>query len=87
VQYCISWLLDPQLLEYLPATSNIVAFQRMFRIGPTKDDEGDASVRKFVFGNAAEPAADLPQGSSLERAAVAHWTAGRHWRVHVGRVA
>ena len=87
VQYCISWLLDPQLLEYLPATSNIVAFQRMFRIGPAKDDDGDASVRKFVFGNAPEPAADLPQGSSLERAAVAHWTAGRHWRVHVGRVA
>ena len=62
-------------------------FQRMFRIGPAKDDDGDASVRKFVFGNAPEPAADLPQRSSLERAAVAHWTAGRHWRVHVGRVA
>jgi hypothetical protein len=87
VQYCISWLLDPQLLEYLPAASNIVAFQRLFRIGPAKDDDGDASVRKFVFGNAPETAADLPQGSSLERAAVAHWAAGRHWRVHVGRVA
>ena len=87
VRYCISWLLDPQLLEYLPASSNIVAFQRMFRVGPAKDDDGDASVRKFVFGNASEPVADLPQRSSLERAAVAHWAAGRHWRVHVGRVA
>jgi hypothetical protein len=87
VQYCISWLLDPQLLEHLPASSNIVAFQRMFRIGPATDDDGDASVRKFVFGNAPGAPADLPQRSSLERAAVAHWTAGRHWRVHVGRVA
>ena len=87
VRYCISWLLDPQLLEYLPVSSNIVAFQRMFRVGPAKDDDGDASVRRFVFENAPEPVADLPQRSSLERAAVAHWTAGRHWRVHVGRVA
>lgn len=86
VRYCISWLLDPQLLEYLPASSNIAAFQRRFRIGPAKDDDGDASVRKFVFGNAGGPVEALPQRSSLERAVVAHWTAGRNWRVHVGRV-
>jgi hypothetical protein len=86
VRYCISWLLDPQLLEYLPESSNIAAFQRRFRIGPAKDDDGDASVRKFVFGNAAEPVEALPQRSSLERAVVAHWRAGRRWRVHVGRV-
>lgn len=87
VRYCISWLLDPQLLEYLPETSNIAQFQRMFRVGPAKDDDGDSSVRKFVFGNPAGPVESLPQRSSLERAAVAHWKAGRHWRVHVGRVA
>ena len=87
VRYCISWLLDPQLLEYLPETSNIAQFQRMFRVGPAKDDDGDSSVRKFVFGNPAGPVESLPQRSSLERAAVAHWRAGRHWRVHVGRVA
>ena len=87
VRYCISWLLDPQLLEYLPETSNIAQFQRMFRVGPAMDDDGDSSVRKFVFGNPAGPVESLPQRSSLERAAVAHWRAGRHWRVHVGRVA
>ena len=86
VRYCISWLLDPQLAVYLPESSNIVAFQRMFRIGPAKDDDGDSSVRKFVFGNPSGPVGSLPQRSSLERAAVAHWRAGRHWRVHVGRV-
>ena len=86
VRYCISWLLDPQLLKYLPESSNIVAFQRMFRIGPAKDDDGDSSVRKFVFGNPSDPVEELPQRSSLERAAVAHWRAGRHWRVHIGRI-
>jgi hypothetical protein len=83
---CVSWLLDPQLAEYLPPTSNIVAFQRLFRIGPAKDDDGDASVRKFVFGNAEAPLDELPQMSSLHRAAVAHWRRGKHWRVHVGRL-
>ena len=86
VRYCISWLLDPQLLEYLPEASNIGAFQRRFRIGPVKEEDGDASVRKFVFGNAPGPLEALPQRSSLERAVVAHWRAGRKWRVHVGRV-
>ena len=86
VRYCISWVLDPQLLEYLPGSSNIAAFQQMFAIGPAKDDDGDASVRKFVFGNAAAPVEALPQRSTLERAVVAHWRAGRNWRVHVGRV-
>ena len=86
VRYCISWLLDPQLLEYLPESSNLAAFQRRFRIGPAKDDDGDASVRKFVFGNSSGPVEALPQRSSLERAVVAHWRTGRHWRVHVGRV-
>jgi hypothetical protein len=86
VRYCISWLLDPQLLEYLPDSSNIAQFQRMFRVGPANDDDGDSSVRKFVFGNAMGPAEHLPQRSSLELAVVAHWRAARHWRVHVGRI-
>lgn len=86
VRFCVSWLLDPQLGEYLPASSNILAFQQLFRIGPAKDDDGDTSVRKFVFGGDLAPVVDLPQGTALERAVVAHWRAGRHWRVHVGRL-
>lgn len=31
---CDSWLLDPQLKEYLPATSNIVRFQNRFTLVP-----------------------------------------------------
>ncbi|MEP6630289.1 MAG: hypothetical protein ABJA89_07440, partial [Lapillicoccus sp.] len=86
VRFCVSWLLDPQLAEYLPEGSNIRAFQGLFRIGPAKDDDGDVSVRKFVFGDTQAPVDELPQRTALERAAVAHWRAGRHWRVHVGRI-
>lgn len=86
VRICVSWLLDPQLTHYLPESSNIVAFQRLFRVGPAKDDDGDAAVRKFVFENSPAPVEDLPQRTALERAVVSHWRAGRHWRVHVGRL-
>ena len=86
VRFCVSWLLDPQLGDYLPESSNIMAFQRMFRIGPAKDDDGDVSVRKFVFEANPAPVPDLPAGTTLERAVVAHWRAGGHWRVHVGRI-
>ena len=34
VATCGSWLLDEQLAEYLPETSNIVQFQRRFRLVP-----------------------------------------------------
>lgn len=86
VRFCVSWLLDPQLADALPEGSNIRAFQALFRIGPAKEDDGDASVRKFVFGNSAVPLDELPQRTALESAAVAHWRAGRHFRVHVGRI-
>ena len=86
VRFCVSWLLDPQLAEYLPESSNILAFQRLFRIGPAKDADGDISVRKFVFGGDPAPVTELSQRTVLERAVVAHWQAGRHWRTHVGRV-
>jgi hypothetical protein len=86
VRVCVSWLLDPQLAEHLPPTSNLVAFQRFFRTGPAKGDEGDLSVRKFVFGNAPGSLEELPQRTALQRAAVQHWKGGGHWRQHVGWV-
>ena len=42
---CGSWLLDPQLLEYLPEDSNIARFQRRFELEPYEEPEGiDADV-------------------------------------------
>jgi hypothetical protein len=80
VARCRSWLLDPQLAEYLPPESNIVRFQRRFEL----DDEiadADEDILMFVFGAAA---ADPPQRTTLERAVVAHLAAGRHWHERRG---
>lgn len=83
---CRSWLLDPQLAEYLPQQANIVQFQRRFQRLPGSE-RGDADVLDFVFRVAdhaavlADPSAldALPQGTTMERAAVAHLRAGKHW--------
>ncbi len=92
---CESWLMDPQLAEYLDARSNIVRFQRLFTILPLAEgmgatDRGDDDMLGYVFGGAADgsPAEDqldrLPQGSTLQRAFVRHLRAGRHWHVRTG---
>ncbi len=84
VATCMSWLLDEQLAEYLPEESNIVAFQRRFEVVPGFY-EGDDQVLNFVFRAPADvDLSSLPQRSLLERAAVAHMRAGRHWRMRTG---
>ena len=81
---CHSWLLDPQLAEYLPADSNVVAFQRRFTLGRPRAEDGDLSVRKFVFGDTTTPVRSLPQRTRLEKAVVRHLRAGRHWHIRSG---
>ena len=83
VAVCHSWLLDPRLAQVLPS-SNIASFQRFFTIGPERDDDGDLSVRKFVWGDLTTPVDRLPTDSSLRRAVVERWHDGGHWHVHTG---
>src|SRR5262249_13055026 len=89
--HCHSWLLDPQLAEYLPADSNIVAFQRRFRRLPARlgvaDD--DLAVLAFVFERDRTPLQPgeldaLPQRTALQRAIVTHLKVGRHWHFRPG---
>ncbi len=82
---CMSWLLDPQLAEYLAPESNIMSFQRRFSLVPGSY-EGDHDVLQFVFRPPSYPPdlASLPQRSAMERAAVAHLRAGRHFQVRMG---
>lgn len=82
---CNSWLLDPQLAEYLPETSNIMRFQRRFTLQPGGWG-GDDSVVEFVFRKLNASVDELPQRTTLERAIVAHLRAGRHWNVVSGRL-
>lgn len=80
---CGSWLLDPQLREYLPEDSNIVRFQRRFELEPYADPEGldaDVEVLRFVFRTLTTPLDQLPRRTVLQRAAVDHLRAGRHWQ-------
>lgn len=81
---CGSWLLDPQLSEYLPETSNIIRFQRRFTPAPGWWLPGDEDVMRFVFGRVPESIEALPQRTTLERAVVEHLKAGRHWQVRNG---
>lgn len=85
---CGSWLLDPQLREYLPDESNIIRFQRRFDLEPHEEQEGlnaDVEVLRFVFRTLTTPLDRLPRGTVLQRAVVDHLQAGRHWQWRRGR--
>jgi len=83
VGICTSWLLDPQLADYLAPDSNVLRFQRRFTsIGEGYD--GDADILRFVFHRIAPDIDELPQRTTLERAIVAHLRAGKHWRNRTG---
>ncbi|CAG7618221.1 acyltransferase domain-containing protein [Actinacidiphila bryophytorum] len=85
---CGSWLLDPQLLEYLPADSNIVRFQQRFELEPYEEPEGldaDVEVLRFAFRSLSTPLDRLPRGTVLQRAVADHLKAGGHWQWRRGR--
>ncbi|MCZ7422553.1 acyltransferase domain-containing protein [Verrucosispora sp. WMMA2121] len=85
---CGSWLLDPQLRDYLPADSNIVRFQRRFELEPYQEPDGldaDVEVVRFVFRTLTTPLDQLPRDTVLQRAVIDHLKAGRHWRWCRGR--
>lgn len=84
---CRSWLLDDQLVDYLPDDSNIVKFQRIFTpLGIRKI--ADREILYFVFRSEDDAIEldGLPQRTTLERAVVAHLRAGRHWYAASGYV-
>jgi len=82
---CQSWLLDNQLIEYLPGDSNILTFQRMF-IPFGRREMADREILYFVFRvEDDEVELDrLPQRTTLERAVVAHLRLGGHWHAASG---
>jgi hypothetical protein len=83
VATCTSWLMDDQLLEYLPPESNIVRFQRRFELVPGARD-ADESIQRFVFGRVPARLSDVTPRTTLERAIVRHLQHGRHWRLRTG---
>ncbi|MYW01310.1 acyltransferase [Streptomyces sp. SID3343] len=86
IALCGSWLLDPQLREYLPKSSNIVRFQGRFHLVeelPNRTPD-DTSPVAFVFGDPDLPIETLPRRTSLERAVGDHLRAGNHWYSGLG---
>jgi GNAT-like C-terminal domain/N-acyltransferase N-terminal domain len=80
-----SWLLDPQLAEYLPADSNIVRFQRRFEaLGDTGVE--DARVLELVFHTLDSDLDRLPRETTLQRVLADHLRGGGHWISVVGRL-
>ncbi|RAO01027.1 acyltransferase domain-containing protein [Micromonospora noduli] len=85
---CASWLLDPQLREYLPEDSNIVRFQRRFELEPYDESAGpdaDIEVLRFGFRTLITPLDELPRRTALQRAIIDHLRAGGHWHWRHGR--
>jgi hypothetical protein len=83
IAVCHSWLLDEQLADYLPESSNIVQFQRRFRQA-YRPDPNNRTTLEFVFRTPDAPLDDLPQTTTLECAVVRHIREGRHWHGGMG---
>jgi hypothetical protein len=81
---CTSWMLDDQLAEYLPADSNILAFQRRFTLVPGARDNDDWILRSVFGAERSNELDGLPQHTTLERAVVDHLRQGHHWRMRTG---
>ncbi|MER7679259.1 acyltransferase domain-containing protein [Streptomyces sp. NPDC096934] len=84
VAECHSWLLDPQLGRYLPADSNIMRFQKRFRVAYQETTPDDGVPVGFVFGDPELPARELPRRTAVERAVGDHLRGGGHWYVGHG---
>ncbi len=63
--YCHSWLLSPQLKDFLPAGSNILKFQEMFDMEPGGTPGN--GVLLWVFKNPKLPREEFPENTSLQR--------------------
>jgi hypothetical protein len=81
---CHSWLMDPQLADYLPETSNIIRFQRRFKIADDDRRDANIDVVRYVFGDLPKSLSDLPQESSVQQAIVKHIDGGGIWQMRHG---
>lgn len=85
---CVSWVLDPQLREYLDATTNLLRFQDRFTLlDEPKPANGDQPTVEAIFARSLGDGSGLPRTTSLERAIDEHLRRGRHWHFRTGWLA
>jgi hypothetical protein len=70
---CHSWLLSPELDQFLSPTSNIRNFRDRFEIIEVLDK---SETTKFLFGDENMPLSDLPEKTSLQKAVKTYLLAG-----------
>ena len=63
---CTSWMLDPKLLDVLPAESKIAQFIRHFVLYPSGDTAGNACM-SYVWPGEKCPIEELSERTSLQR--------------------
>ncbi|MBL8992335.1 MAG: DUF5596 domain-containing protein [Spirochaetia bacterium] len=76
---CTSWMLDPQLAEHLPASSNLVRFLKEFYLFPLAGANSRQTFER-VFGQYPVDLDSAPATTSLQKAVLKHARAGGHWR-------
>lgn len=85
---CSSWLLDPQLADWLPERSNILKFAELFDIvGPADyaNAGGHDDIWRFVFAKTPDtPVEDLPVDNTLQKSIMAGIKAGVQWQTRLG---
>jgi hypothetical protein len=75
---CSSWIFNTQLVEMLPANSNLIAFQRQGYLFPLPSDGAEGLY--FVFGDWQIDLNRAPQDTQLRRALIKHLNAGEKVR-------
>lgn len=63
---CLSWICDPSMPKILPATSNLVRFQKEGYLFPLPCS--DKWVNQFIFGHRPFDPATAPRDTSVQRA-------------------
>lgn len=71
---CDSWLLSPALAQLLPPDSNIIRFQKQFRV--TEWDKNSPAFMDWVYSSRALPYADLPENTLLQKNMKRHLLSG-----------
>jgi hypothetical protein len=75
---CSSWLLDAELQQFLPETSNIVRFQREFYLFPVPI--APWYVLRNILGDLPDDLSSAPRRTALQRAVVDHVSGGNSLR-------
>lgn len=81
---CSSWLLDPQLEQYLSSESNIVRFLREWYLTPQPGQPGAQILWRIFRPSSSFDLNTLPQQTSLQRAIVHHIKNGGQWHDGAG---